>query len=440
MCDICCGDYNKTSRKEIKCGFCDFACCLACTKKYLLGEGVGGEPHCMSCKHEWTLEFLSEYTPNSFHNQEYREHRVDLLFQREKSLLPEAQPKAEQLLKLKIVEQKMLKELEKLEEQKAPYRKKMQEIDEKMREAREQYYTERAKLRTEPVEKKKFIQACPSNDCNGFLSSSWKCGLCETWVCKNCRCIKAGKDDENHVCNNDLVETIKLLSSDTKNCPNCASAIFKISGCSQMFCTVCHVPFDWNTGKIVKEVIHNPHYYEWQLQNRGAVERNPNDMQCGGIPDFSTIQVHLNRTLRTMEKAKIDSIQKEISQIVRILYHIERVEYRRYPPNIGHLDNEDLRIKFLMKEISEEDWRQELKIQQKKHEKNHAVHQVLEMIVLTASDILRNILVPSNDINQSLQELRNLRTYVNSCLKKVAKRFNNTAPNIDDDWNLIRIK
>jgi hypothetical protein len=93
-----------------------------------------------------------------------------------------------------------------------------------------------------------------------------------------------------------------------------------------------------------------------------------------------------------------------------------------------------------MKEISEEDWRQELKIQQKKHEKNHAVHQVLEMIVLTASDILRNILVPSNDINQSLQELRNLRTYVNSCLKKVAKRFNNTAPNIDDDWNLIRIK
>ena len=35
----------------------------------------------------------------------------------------------------------------------------------------------------EEKEKKVFIKKCPVNDCEGFLSSSWKCGVCSTWVC-----------------------------------------------------------------------------------------------------------------------------------------------------------------------------------------------------------------------------------------------------------------
>ena len=33
--------------------------------------------------------------------------------------------------------------------------------------------------RSTKTERKAFIKRCPADDCRGFLSSQWKCGLCE---------------------------------------------------------------------------------------------------------------------------------------------------------------------------------------------------------------------------------------------------------------------
>ena len=35
-------------------------------------------------------------------------------------------------------------------------------------------------------DKNKFIKSCPVENCNGFLSSQWKCGICSTHTCRNC--------------------------------------------------------------------------------------------------------------------------------------------------------------------------------------------------------------------------------------------------------------
>jgi len=35
-----------------------------------------------------------------------------------------------------------------------------------------------------------FVRACPNNDCRGFLSSHWKCGLCELYTCSKCHVLK----------------------------------------------------------------------------------------------------------------------------------------------------------------------------------------------------------------------------------------------------------
>ena len=56
---------------------------------------------------------------------------------------------------------------------------------------------------------------------------------------------------------------MEFLNKDTKPCPHCGTMIFKISGCSQIFCVDCHTAWDWNTSKIITGVIHNPHYYEF---------------------------------------------------------------------------------------------------------------------------------------------------------------------------------
>ena len=87
----------------------------------------------------------------------------------------------------------------------------------------------------ETHEKKVFIKACPSGACNGFLGNDWKCGICDVHVCKDCHEIvdeEAVNNGENaHVCSKDALETVKLLTKNTKPCPKCSTAIFKIDGC-----------------------------------------------------------------------------------------------------------------------------------------------------------------------------------------------------------------
>ena len=74
-----------------------------------------------------------------------------------------------------------------------------------------------------------------------------KCGLCGIFVCGKCHAIKL--EDENgskieHVCNKDDVESVTLKKKETKSCPGCGTAIYKIAGCSSMFCTHCNTPFN----------------------------------------------------------------------------------------------------------------------------------------------------------------------------------------------------
>jgi len=100
----------------------------------------------------------------------------------------------------------------------------------------------------EAQERRQFVRACPSNDCKGFLSSGWKCGLCEVRVCSDCHEIKETKVEydarhpkgansaasapaREHTCKQENVDTANLLKADSKNCPKCAAMIFKIEGC-----------------------------------------------------------------------------------------------------------------------------------------------------------------------------------------------------------------
>ncbi len=88
---------------------------------------------------------------------------------------------------------------------------------------------------------KQFIKTCPSNTCNGLLGDDWKCGICNVHVCKHCHDILEDKtkdnnkdntkDKEKHECDKEKVETVKLLSKNTKPCPKCQTPIYKIDGC-----------------------------------------------------------------------------------------------------------------------------------------------------------------------------------------------------------------
>ena len=120
---------------------------------------------------------------------------------------------------------------------------------------------------------------CPVADCRGFANDAWKCTACETRICHECHEVS----QEGHVCDPNILENIKLLRQDTKPCPTCETPIHKINGCDQMWCVKCHTAFSWNTGRIERGMVHNPHFYAWQNDVARGV-RNVGDVACGGVP------------------------------------------------------------------------------------------------------------------------------------------------------------
>jgi hypothetical protein len=198
----------------IACHYCDFEVCRTCCETYLLSESV---PKCMqpNCAKEWSRKFLRENLTNVFLTSKYKEHVENLLFEQEKALLPATQP---------IVEEK---------NRKRNIQKQMKVIDALITDLeREKKALVRSLTTPEQKEARQlFVRQCPATNCRGFLSSQWKCGICEMWSCPECHELKGATRDCAHTCDPNNVETAKMLATDSKPCPKCQSLIFKVSGC-----------------------------------------------------------------------------------------------------------------------------------------------------------------------------------------------------------------
>jgi hypothetical protein len=279
-------------------------------------------------------------------------------------------------------------------------------------------------------ERKVFVKACPVEDCRGFLSTSLKCGICKTYMCKECHVPKAGKHDEDHVCNKDTVATVQMLAKDTKPCPKCAVPIHFISGCDQIWCTVCHTAFSWKKGTIETGVIHNPHFYEYQRKiNNGIAPRVAGDERCGGLPDIRTFD-------RFFKQLKIKSDLVDTAH--RLVGHINHVEIHKFPTNLT--DNSDLRVLYLVNRLEDKEWLSKLKMRVKRQERCIEMNQILTMFTATMTDLLNNILLCQKaiDIDKIMIDMGELREYTNNILDKIGDRFGNVVPHISETWEFLQ--
>jgi hypothetical protein len=414
----------------------------------------------MGCRREWNREFLDSIMTKTFVDNEYKKHREEVLFQREKSMLPETMPYVERTVIANgyYAEMKKLQEIKEklaIEQRNIPYVA-MGEDTEKII----KYQTKLTKYQIKKndldlninllafkrnlvlgranspiIEVRQFVRACPANDCRGFLSSQWKCGLCNVWVCPDCHEIKGENRDANHTCDPNNVATAQLLAKDTKACPKCASMIFKISGCDQMFCVSCQTAFSWNTGRIVTGAIHNPHYYEYLRRTGGGeIRREAGDIPCGGIPPYRIIQAKM----KDLFASEIDGNYFRPDTIHRLHQHIEFVEIPHYQTNRVN-DNRDLRIRYLMKEIDEKDFKRLLQQREKADNKKQEILMVFQMFLQACADIMQRFILLARkrkDAKQFIDEFEGLREYTNESITKIAKRYKSTPRLIKDTWSM----
>ena len=455
-CEVCCDGFNRSSRSKITCPYCPFSACSGCTERYLLETTQ--DAHCMACRKSWSREILVDNFTQKFVSRDYKNRRESLLLEREKSLMPATQPYVELERKVRQASQELVglgivinTHTNKLNViaglQLAPLavehgldnefdalvlrHKLIQDqrrlinnvaLDIQHLEWYQNQLITRIHGGQVGNEKRQFVRACPVDDCRGFLSTVWKCGVCDNWSCPDCHEVKGKDKDGPHVCDPNNVETAKLLAKDSRNCPKCASMIFKIDGCDQMFCTQCHTAFSWRTGRVESGTIHNPHYYEYHRQ-RGTLQRNPGDVPCGGFPEWFRI----NHTC-----ARNSALFAKIAAAHRTHGHCQWVVIPRY--TTGNQDNRDLRVKFMIGDIDEDEFKRKIQQREKARHRKTDIVQVLEMYTTVLNDLFQAYVV-DGDYNSICEALTSLQTHFNSTMDAISKRYSKCAtPRITENF------
>ena len=410
-CLICAETFKGISRKKTKCEFCDFEACLSCCKTFILGEPTA---KCMNteCNKEWSRKFLVETCGQTFVNRELKKHREELLYDKERSLLPATQPFVERIILLA----NLRKEVVEIDEERKRLGQRKQAI-------REQIYQLED---TQPDERVVFTRACPA-DCRGFLSTQLKCGLCNIWACGDCHEVKGETKDAPHICNPDTVATTKLLAADTKACPTCRTNIYKIDGCDQMWCTMCHTAFSWRTGKIETK-IHNPHYYEY-MRNQSEPGEIPRERDCQTLTHATARQIRYKASNRFY--GELASDLTEIDKLLRNVIHLEMAELTgRYKQINDDVVNRNLRISYMRGIIDEERFKTLLQRSEKGTQKRREIRDVLLMVVTTITDVtlrleskISDTSPLCNDIRIFFEEVKGIRDYANAQLADLAKTY-----------------
>jgi hypothetical protein len=461
ICMICCEKFNKSVHIPIECMHCQFKSCRKCCETYILGESL---VKCMNgeCGREWTRKFIRESFTHSFIVGPLKKWREDLLYDKERALLPATQPYVEAINRRKDIQ----KDVEKLENQISKLRRGVIRLQRESTalernpllitqgaEVMQEYLRgNRNVANVEGAERRQFIKPCPVDDCRGFLSSQWKCGTCNIWTCPDCHMIIGDTKETAHTCDPNNVETAKMLKAETKPCPKCAAAIYKIDGCDQMWCVMCHTAFSWRTGKI-EENIHNPHYYEWLRRTQGSVPRNPLDMQCGGHNNLNgqfwrNIDQIMNfKKLNEVNPRLYTYCRTKMSNIERYTLHNRMVTIPRLQAFDYEKNNRDLRIDYLLNKVQPDAMKMLIQRAEKKTLKESETREVYIMVCNTGEDIIMRFaayideLAPNSQFNSHiLDEMNKMLEYANECMEDISKTYQcRYYKFITDDTNFMSI-
>jgi len=456
-CAVCMDDFTASGKhKKVSCGCDDDGdVCVGCTKTYLL-ESLD-DAHCMSCSKPFDRDFLCANVGTTWVNGIYRKRRSAVAVEREIARMASSQPAAKHLLKVEHEERELLR----IQQE---YNSALTKLKQKKREL--------FHLKCKSThERKQFIKPCGRDGCKGFLSTAYKCGLCDYYSCSKCHVVKGKDKDAPHECNPDDLASVREIAKTTRDCPGCGAATFKTEGCDQMFCTVkgCETAFSFRTGRRETGVIHNPHYFEMrqrgELAGGGGAARAPGDVQCGGPPDDELVRgvCGFAGGINELKEGSVAAVsrgrytynrdtwaEKVLNDFgVRAHRHFTQVVVNSLRERVaGARDNEDVRVQFLLERIDKKKLESIIARREKKREKEQAMLHVAELYAAVVQDQLlritygfRNVYstpgcrsLPDDirrkapkevlqNILEAVSEVDRVRTYCNQQLDRIATNF-----------------
>lgn len=433
ICQICCDD---VSSQTLTCSYCAFDACNTCVYRYI--TDALKEPSCMSCRKPWRREFVMEHAEKKWVRESFLPHMGNYLLEQEKMLLPEAQDEAALVTKIKQVSAE-ISDLPTNLQLTRKYKSKPDIFQAQLKikqDRRAELQQELSELKTQSIlygdagntsltakeKKPTYLFKCPHDDCRGFISDEYACGTCKIDVCRNCHVELV--PGETHTCKKDDRETAAFVMNSTKPCPKCKTLIMKNGGCAQMFCTVCHVAWDWNTGLVDEGVIHNPYYWD-MLANRSFENPDLEALACGEMPTPHMFVAYVRRFTKSYaQEVELLSIMRKVSHIREVILptcNIDRVR-----------DNVDLRVAFLRNEFDETTWATKLMNREKKRMKLQAFRDLLQMTIAVMEDMIRKICYKEHDVlpDSLIQQYRELMRYYNENLDKIKHIHGGAVPKV----------
>lgn len=433
-CPVCCNKFSKQLRKSVKCAYCNFEACRVCTSRYLLDKCV--EPACMNCKRNWSVDFLQQSFTKTWVLTDWRAHTTKMLIEREKSMLPQTQEERMPGFRmyrnnLKIMTQlqaharKVRAELVELERQEMVLRRQNRILAETGYQTSERDRggggggADNGDSSGRP-KTQRFYFGCPVEGCRGLVDASWKCGVCTTMVCDKCRTVITKDTKNDHVCNAEDVATFDLLKRDTKPCPKCHAPVTKMGGCDQMWCTACNNAFSWTTLQpITSGPIHNPYYFEFlasqaragRVDDYGnainpleAEERacHPDGREAMRLPHGFVLR-------QAMQHARFILPQDLLSEFMALCQRIGHLNHavlpvHRHTITYSERDHWYERLRFLNNEISEEEFRNVLYLEDRQKLKSSEYTMILETFLLATAPPTHNAIMRLAAENCTQQE------------------------------------
>ena len=446
-CEIC---YSLIRLPPIECPQCHVRACVECVKSWILSTPLQ-VPHCMKCKRHFDHEFLTKTPiPKTWLNRDFRKHQTKVVVEAEKQALPvilEKMKLEEEAAKDETKRNELLRKRDNIEWKIMELENKIgffdeenaaeiiREINEKLRGLYAERRTSEENLlqfrtTTTTTKKKKgefkFIVNCPMENCRGFLSAKYECGICGIHVCPACREVKK---DENHQCDPEILKNVQQIKYETKSCPKCGVPIHKIDGCDDMWCWACHTPFNYGTGEIVKSNT-NPHFWAWKKSIGEGIldDSSPHIPPALLVPQNQLLNIVFPNTRITVKN---------------VVYTAALTPYimRQYDDTrIQDIFEKNHRL-YLEGKINKQEWERRVFLAYRTKSRNQELYQVFDTLREGLISILSRVEFDARmtgKINEMFSvEIMNLREYMNEIFQSIKSRYN-MAKRIDitEKWKL----